>query len=148
MRHDGGELSFRTWLQPKRLWLTVPVEIGGRLTLDMVLDTGSPASGLSARSWSALTARGLLDPSGSRWHTLRQLAIEGQAIPDLAVRVSPRATELGADGIPGADVLRAVSTDNLRCADDAHDTDARISVGSAPDHSAWGIRIAIERPNS
>src|SRR5207302_7163277 len=56
----SGELSFKTWLQPKRLWLMVPVEVAERITIDLVLDTGSPLSGLSQRVWGALSRQGLL----------------------------------------------------------------------------------------
>jgi hypothetical protein len=83
----------------------VPVEVAGRITLDMVLDTGSPASGLSARSWNALAERGLLARPDGRTHILPEVKIEEQTIPALAVRLSPRATELGADGILGLTFL-------------------------------------------
>jgi len=40
----GGEISIQTALQPTGLWITVPITIGGRVTLLMVLDPGSPVS--------------------------------------------------------------------------------------------------------
>lgn len=71
----------------------------------MVFDTGSFLSGISASTRDDLTRRGLIEALDARRFRLRGLSIQEQAIPDLIVRVSPRATDVGAPGVLGLDFL-------------------------------------------
>jgi hypothetical protein len=84
----------------------VELEVGSTKTvLAMVLDSGSPVSGLSGRSITNLADAGLLETGGRRSYVLRQLRVLDQAIPDLVVRQSRRAEQVGVDGILDLDFL-------------------------------------------
>lgn len=99
------ELVIQTVLHPTRIWITVPLTIAGRSTLDMVLDTGSPATSISEPTLKHLQGLGLVSTSDAPSYVLRGLTIQGQAIPDMRVRVSARATQVGADGLLGITFL-------------------------------------------
>ena len=71
----------------------------------MVLDTGSPLSGISYLTRDELASNGVLVPAGPRRYLLRDLSIEGQPLPDVVVRLSPRASAVGIDGMLGLDFL-------------------------------------------
>jgi hypothetical protein len=71
----------------------------------MVLDTGVFLSGISESTREDLSRSGLLETVDARRFRLRGLTIQGQSIPDLTVRLSPRATEVGAVGVLGLDFL-------------------------------------------
>ena len=79
----------------------------------MVLDTGSPLSGISFRTRDALASNGDLVPAGPRRYLLRDLSIEGQPLPDLVVRLSQRASAVGADGMLGLDFLNTFTEIHL-----------------------------------
>jgi hypothetical protein len=73
----------------------------------MVLDTGAPLTGISRGVYEALMADGHLRPvaPNSRFFTLTNVMIGDGQIPVLRVRVSPRVTAVGADGVLGLDFL-------------------------------------------
>ncbi len=100
----GGELSIQAHLHPKRWWILVRVDVGGR-RFDMVLDTGSPLSSISQSMYDELSERGAISHVGGRRYTVRRSTIEGQRITDLEVRISRRVTQVGADGVLGLDFL-------------------------------------------
>lgn len=100
------QLSIQTRLDRRNFWIMVDVEVGPTKTvLAMVLDSGSPVSGLSSRSIANLADAGLIETGGRRSYVLRQLRVLDQAIPDLVVRQSRRAEQVGVDGILGLDFL-------------------------------------------
>lgn len=105
MPDASGRLAVQTALHSTKWWLIIPLEIGGLLTIDMVLDTGSPLSSISERVRDLLVPTGYLDPISQTLYVLRSLNIQGQAIPDLRVRTSRRTTRVGADGVLGLDFL-------------------------------------------
>jgi hypothetical protein len=107
---ESGSLVVQTALHATKWWLIVPVEIGGLITIEMVLDTGSPLSAISERLRNTLASTGLLEAITPHAYFLRNLTIQGQVIPDLRVRVSRRVTRVGADGILGLDFLAQFST--------------------------------------
>jgi hypothetical protein len=94
-------LQFRLTLDRRRWWLTLPLEIGGIVTLHLVIDTGSPLTGISERARNLLLRTPYLRRMGARRYALTALRIQGQAIPDLQVGLSRRATEVGVDGVLG-----------------------------------------------
>lgn len=100
---QGGELSVQARLDRRNWWILVRLEVGG-LFFDLVLDTGSALSGISQPTLDALARAGLAMPAGQRY-LLRQVRIDGQAVSDLHVRISPRVTQVGADGVLGLDFL-------------------------------------------
>jgi hypothetical protein len=71
----------------------------------MVFDTGAPVSGISEEVRDGLLAAGLLELRGGRFYVLRDLEIQGQPVPDLLVGVSPRVTEVGAQGVLGLNFM-------------------------------------------
>ena len=101
----GSDLSISLHLL--RGWLIVPVRVGARYTLEMVLDTGAPLSGISQGTANLLLPTGFLEPMQRRGNVylLKQLSIQGQPIDDLEVRVLQRLTEVRAPGILGLDFL-------------------------------------------
>src|SRR6266852_697096 len=105
----SGSLSIQTTLHATKWWLIVPVEVGGLLTIEMVLDTGSPLSSISERLRGSLASMGVLEPVSGRSYVLRDLKIQNQPIRDLRVRVSRRVTRVGADGVLGLDFLAQYS---------------------------------------
>jgi hypothetical protein len=92
---------FRLDFDRRRWWLTLPLEVGGAITFDLVLDTGSPLSGISERVRDALLGTPYLGHLGAGRYRLRDLQIRGQPMPDLEVGISRRATEVGVDGVLG-----------------------------------------------
>lgn len=100
----GGEVSVVTALHPTGLWITVPVTVGGRVTLLMVLDPGSPISAISPAAEQTLRNHGLLEPRAGEAspHLLTNLTIEGQPLPDLQVRVLSRLARLARWNVRGA----------------------------------------------
>jgi hypothetical protein len=101
---SGADPQIQTHLD-RHWWIIVPVEIADALTIDMVLDTGSPFSSISEPTRDELVRRGLLEQKDERRFVLRHLAVQGQALPDLEIRMSRRATQVGAAGILGIDFL-------------------------------------------
>ena len=103
----GGEITTDCKIHPSGRWITFAVMVGGAQTLWMVLDTGSPVSALSPRTGAILETRGLLNPRrDSNLYILRDLAISGQSIPDLELRILPRLDRLQVVGLLGLDFLR------------------------------------------
>jgi hypothetical protein len=88
-------------LDPRTLWLTVQLHIRGDAGPRMILDIAAPFSGISEPVRDVLAERGLLGAIRGRHYLLRDLTIQGQPVPNLAVGLSPRATQLGADGVLG-----------------------------------------------
>jgi hypothetical protein len=100
-----SEIAITTAIHPRRFWITIPLRIGESGLLEMVLDTAAPLSGISVQVRDDLRERGLLEPPRSARYVLRNLIVQGQPFPDVPVRVSPRLTEVGADGVLGLDFL-------------------------------------------
>lgn len=114
MLGGSGDLRIRVGFHPKKWWLLIPLEVatGGNqvVTLTMILDTGSPLSGISAPVRDVLLREGCLTAigqteKGKGVYLLKGVRIQGQIAPDLHVRVSPRATRFGLDGILGLTFL-------------------------------------------
>ncbi len=105
MRGGSRGLSVRLRLDPRSLWLLIPLEVGGRVALYMVLDTGSFVTSISRTAHEVLVREGLVDAAERRSYLLREVAIEGQPVSDLTVRISQRATDLKIDGILGLSFL-------------------------------------------
>jgi hypothetical protein len=85
--------------------LLVPLSVGGQVTLDMVLDTGSFPSSISRTAYDVLVGEGIVDATERDSYVLKALTIESQPISDLPVRISQRATDLKIDGILGLSFL-------------------------------------------
>jgi len=100
----SAELQITTYLD-RHWWVIVPVEVAGVEVIEMVLDTGSPFSSVSEDTRRDLEAKGLLEKRDERRYVLRDLRVQGQRIPDLNLRMSRRATQVGAAGILGIDFL-------------------------------------------
>src|SRR5688572_23872976 len=97
-----GELSIVTVLHGRRFWLLIPIEVGGDI-FNMVLDTGSPFSAISETMRRTLEANGNVESVAGTPPTLRlrNVHIQGHDLGDLEVRLSRRASQVGADGILG-----------------------------------------------
>jgi hypothetical protein len=102
---DAGRLIVQTILHTTNSWILVPVHVSDYGAIDLVLDTGSPLSAISAQFFARLTRSGSLDQIAPNRFRLKALSIQGQRIADLTVRVSPRVTAVGADGVLGLDFL-------------------------------------------
>lgn len=100
--------AIQTWLDRSTRWLMVSLDIEN-VNVDLVLDTGAPASGLHQQLFGRLVAEGKLDARGVDWGVLRSLSSQGRPFPPLRVRVSPRATQLGVTGVIGLDFLSRFS---------------------------------------
>jgi hypothetical protein len=74
--------------------------------INMVLDTGSPYSAISEGVRDSLLAATLLPNGEGRAFHLRNLKIQGQTVPDMAVILSHRVTQVGAEGALGLDFIR------------------------------------------
>src|SRR5947209_19460955 len=81
----------------------VTLDIAGHGALAMVLDTSAPLSSISEGSRDALVKSGVLEATGRSGYLLRNVSMQGQPIPNLALRISARATQVGADGLLGLD---------------------------------------------
>jgi len=101
----GGDLVIQTELHRRHWWVIIPITRPDGDDLPMVLDTGVFLSGISESTREELSRRGLLETVDARRFRLRGLTVQGQPIPDLMVRVSPRVTEVGAAGVLGLDFL-------------------------------------------
>ena len=72
-----------------------------------MLDTGSPASAISPAARDELVFKRLVLPAAvSSGYLLTNSTVNGQPLPDFMVRVLPRLTRLGVDGLLGLDFLR------------------------------------------
>jgi len=111
----GAEISVVASIP--RQWVVVPVDIAGRITLYMVVDTGSPLSAISAGMMIVLTEMRFLDRIRDRLYLLRRISIAGQTLPDLEVHLSSRATRLGIQGILGLNFLQQFTEVRFRTAD-------------------------------
>lgn len=92
---------------PSGLWITIPVAVSGVVTLAMVVDSGSPVSAISAGTADELRAFNLASPAlDPRYeYHLAALTADGQALPDLNVRILPRLSRLRIVGLVGLDFL-------------------------------------------
>ena len=101
-----GEVQVQAELRPPALWLTIQVTVRQEPTLAFVLDTGSPLSAIRPETKDRLSRLGLLldGPRPGRY-TVPGVSIQGQAMPDLGVRVLPRLSRLQIDGLIGLDYL-------------------------------------------
>ena len=102
------ELVIQLLLGQRSRRYIVPLQ-AGESTLEMVGDPNSLRSVIGERTWASLIMRGLAAPADeprSCW--LRELHIEGQAIPDLEARVSSVVGRI--DGILGLDFFRNYRT--------------------------------------
>src|SRR5262245_5941142 len=108
MSIPNGELAIPAELHPSGHWIGISVAIGGRHTIFMVLDTGSPASAISPGISRALRTRGLLRESripGS--YQLTELTAADTPrkppLPNVTVRILPRLDRLKIEGLLGLD---------------------------------------------
>jgi hypothetical protein len=105
----GGEITIqaRFHVNPLGRWITFTITSAGRFDLAMVLDSGAPISALNPVVAAELTDLGLLArPRSRRYeHRLTALTVSGQPLADLDLRILPRLTELGIDGLLGLDFL-------------------------------------------
>jgi hypothetical protein len=83
----------------------VRLEINGFGTLHMVLDTGTPATGISVSTRDARLDAGVLLSTGPGSYLLRRVSVQGQPLPDLTGRLSHRLTQVRAQGALGLDFL-------------------------------------------
>ncbi len=107
----AGELTVPVSTHPSGLWVGIYVDIGARVRLFMVLETGSPVSALSPSIAQHLHSRKLLqaDPAPGYFRPAPLTAAQAPGhppLPDLAVRVLPRLTRLRIDGLLGLDFFR------------------------------------------
>ncbi len=100
------EVVIQTTVHRRNRWIIVPLVVGRRALVRMVLDTGAPFSGISESVRDDLLELGLLEAAGARAYVLRELEIQGQSIPDRPVLLSRRVTQVGAEGALGLDFLR------------------------------------------
>lgn len=105
MSEQGLEYSVQT-LRHARGWIVVPVVAGGMFTIRFVLNTGYLISAVNSRAQAVLAVMGLLDPIGGRLHSLRNLTLAEQPLPDLEVRATPALGLIGVEGILGLNFLR------------------------------------------
>ena len=113
---QAGEVSIQAEFHPSGHWITVPLTVAGLLTLNMVLDSGSPQSALSRSAMVDLNASNLLTQARGLVFLLGNLEIQGHAIPDLLVQPVARLGRLGIDGALGLDffnMFRRVSFDTV-----------------------------------
>ncbi len=101
-----GEIAIEAERHPSGRWITVPLAIGGVLTLAAVLDTGAPVSAISPRTETRLLSAGLLRPSGRpNRYALTDLSTANQTLPPLEVAVIRRLDRLDVDALLGLDFL-------------------------------------------
>lgn len=105
-------MEIQAKLDPANRWVLIDLDIGADLTVDMVLDTGSPLSTISAGTRSKLARLGRLHPvpDAVNRFLFNDLQIQNQPIGDLIVRVSPVTTRAGAEGTLGLDFLTRFET--------------------------------------
>lgn len=93
---------------PRSRRYVAPLKVGDEATLEMVADPNTLRSVISERIWASLLMRGLASTKQPRSASLRDLRIQGQAIPDLDVLVS--STLRRVDGVLGLDFFRNYRT--------------------------------------
>lgn len=100
-------MEIQATTHPVNRWVLVEIRIAKRVDLEMVLDTGSPMSTISAGKRDELLCAGLIAPIPGEVNRLllSDLEIQDQPTGDLLVRVSPVTTRAGAAGTLGLDFL-------------------------------------------
>jgi hypothetical protein len=102
----SGEVSIQARVHTSGLWIQIPLLVADQQRLRMILDTGAPVSAISPEMRDELLAADLLRaaiPSG--YHRISDITVDGQPIPDLEVRVLPRLSRIGVEGLLGLDYL-------------------------------------------
>src|SRR5688500_4271843 len=84
-RGAGGDLVGQTSLGRRGWWILVPLEVAGRVTVEMVPDTGSFASSSSERTLETRVGSGVLDSDAKPPYLLRNVAIQGHPLADRRV---------------------------------------------------------------
>ena len=91
---------------PEFGWVMVPLFVA-QIQLRMMLNTGSPRSVISEAARDTLIQNELLPPQQLAGYTLTPVALAGQRISDLPVRVrGPVFARAHVDGMLGLDFLR------------------------------------------
>jgi hypothetical protein len=86
-------------------WVLLPVEIGGIIILQMVLNTGLPFSGITPQAGQQLVMAELVPPIVARAYLLRGLRIAQHPVPEVSAHVRHRLAQTGVDGFLGLDFL-------------------------------------------
>ena len=104
----AGEIEVDCDIHPSGHWITLGIAVGAELVDPyMVLDSASPVSVISPGARDELERQGLLPSSNQRNdYLLTHLSVQGQPLPDITVRVLPRLTRLGVDGLLGLDFFQ------------------------------------------
>jgi hypothetical protein len=106
LNHASNQFTVQAKTHPRYGWVMLTLGIVGSDKFDLVLNTGLPASGMSAAMRDKLIMSEVLPPLDARSYVLPGLSLDGNSIPDLLVRVRPRLAQLGVDGTLGLDFLR------------------------------------------
>jgi hypothetical protein len=102
----SGDVSIQAQLHTSGFWIMIPLVVRNKQALRMVLDTGAPVSAISPEIWDELQTRDLLRTAPSAgYHLISDITVDGQPMPDLAVRVLPRLSRIGVEGLLGLDYL-------------------------------------------
>jgi hypothetical protein len=106
-----GELTIPVRFHRSGLWVGIFITVQGIHTLFMVLDTGSPVSAISPQVREDLRTASLLQAADEpRYYRLSDVAARGTddwlPLLDLDVRVLPRLSLLGIEGLLGLDFFR------------------------------------------
>src|SRR5262245_45346127 len=87
-------------------WVMLALSVGSDVDLYMVLNTGLYYGAISVPARERLIMLELLPPVNERTVLLENLALSGNPVADLRVRVRPSVAQLDVDGILGLEFLR------------------------------------------
>ena len=106
MPDDAGEVIIQLLPDSSGRWQVVPLSVGEDVVLEMLPNPGSSESSISRRTRDRLLNTPHLVYLGQNGYILRDLAVEGQILSDLEVRVHAGPALLGVDGILGYSFFR------------------------------------------
>lgn len=83
----------------------IPIQVEGKLTLEMAVNPGVPRSSISSAARHELIMHEFVPPTIERAYVLPDVRVQGQPLPPLRVRVSGVLRQTRTDGILGLDFL-------------------------------------------
>lgn len=101
----GGRLVVQTRVDPRRFYILIPVRVGDKLIVDVVLDTGAPLTSMSQRLYTRLQAASYLSHIATNRYIHSPAPIAGESVAPLNIRGSKFLTSIGVVGVLGLDFL-------------------------------------------
>ena len=101
MPNEDGEILVRLQHDTSGRWQIVPLSVGPDIVIEMLPNPSSAQSSISRATRERLQTTPFLEWIAAGRYHLHELAVQGQRLSDLEVRVSAGPALLGLDGILG-----------------------------------------------